>query len=429
MTRASRDLAPVRTGSLAWFLALALVWGCLAIVETASPLTAAGAAPQAPLRAGAARIDVTPLEPLALAGYENPENRISEGVHDRLYARAFAFASGNKRVVLVSVDVGAMTLGAYFRRPILDRYELQPDELLLCEIHTHSGPQVSLGPYPHPNNATYTQLLRERLVTVVGRALADLAPARLAIGRGTSSVGASRRKPVDGRIEMAAYPDGPADHEVLVLELARPGGKPFAALFNYSCHSRSLRSPNRLVSGDVIGIAEQFLEENRPGSIVGSFPGASADIDPVTLAAPGPAAPPVPVRLGRQLGNDVLSTLKQGRPLGTPATIRTAAHRVMLLAKAAGAAPRPIEVVAVTIGNTAFVGIDCEASAELGLALKATSPFKDTFVFTVCNGWAGYLPVAHQYPEGGYEVAHTSFAPGAAEQLVKEAVATLAALK
>ena len=389
---------------------------------------------QGPLRAGAARIDITPAAPVALEGYEDPEHRISEGVHDRLYARAFAFAAGNKRLVLVSIDVGSMVLGPYFQRAVLDRFDLQPDELFLCPIHTHSGPQLSLNPgYPHPNNFGYTGLFERQLVTLVGKALAALSPARVSVGRGTSAVGASRRKPMpDGRIVMAANPEGPADHELLVLQLARPDGEVFAALFNYACHSRSLRSPNRLVSGDVLGIAEQFLEERRRNQFVAAFPGASADIDPVSLAdgfdASGSDTIPPPVRLGQRLGADVLSALQETRVVRAPAVIRTAARRVMLPART-GTAPRPINVVVAAVGTVAFVGLDCEASVEIGLAIKTASPFKDTFVFTICNGWRGYLPVEHQYAEGGYEVARTGFGPAAADILVKEALGMLAGLK
>ncbi len=391
---------------------------------------------QVPLRIGAARIDITPEAPVALQGYENPENRVSEGVHDRLYARAFAFASGTKRLVLVSVDAGSSMLGPYFQRAIADRHGLDPGELFLCDIHTHSGPQLSLSPsYPHPNNFPYTRLVEQRLAALVGKALANLGPAQLAVGRGTSRVGASRRKPTpDGRIEMAANPDGPADHEVMVVEFARPGGKPFGALFNYACHSRSLRSPNRRVSGDVLGIAEQLVENKRRAPFIGAaFPGASADIDPVTLAdgfEPTDAGtPPAPVRLGQQLGEDVLAAMRAVRAVEPTGGIRTRTRRVMLPAKAANAAARPVNIVVAAVGSVAFVGLDVEASVELGLALKAASPFKDTFVFSICNGWAGYLPVAHQYAEGGYEVAHTSYGPTAADLVVQEALAMLAALK
>jgi len=62
---------------------------------------------------------------------------------------------------------------------------------------------------------------------------------------------------------------------------------------------------------------------------------------------------------------------------------------------------------------------------EIGRAIKAASPFKHTFVITHCNGGAGYLPTRQSYPQGGYEVLSSPFAPGAAEQVIQEAVGML----
>ena len=97
------------------------------------------------LRAGAARIDVTPTQPVAMAGYGSRTN-LSQGVHDPLSARALAFEQDGARLVLVSLD----SLGFYnqtaepLRQAILDANGLKPSELLLCAIHTHSAPTLTL---------------------------------------------------------------------------------------------------------------------------------------------------------------------------------------------------------------------------------------------------------------------------------------------
>jgi hypothetical protein len=114
------------------------------------------------------------------------------------------------RFVIVSADLASFAFGPYFQHIIAGRLGLRPDEVLLCAIHTHSGPQLSLDKeYPHPDNARYTDVLTERLVTVVDRALRNLAPARIAVGHGTSRVGMSRRTIMpDGRVEMLPNPSG-----------------------------------------------------------------------------------------------------------------------------------------------------------------------------------------------------------------------------
>ena len=381
------------------------------------------------LRAGVARIDITPEGPVALQGYLNPEHRISEGVHDRLFARAIAFASGSRRFVLVSADLASFSIGPYFQHIIAQRLGLRPEEILLCAIHTHSGPQLSLNrEYPHPGNAPYTETLAEKLVTVADRALRALGPVRISVGRSTSRVGMSRRTILpDGRVEMLPNPSGISDPELLALRIDREGGGLLAVLFSYACHSRSLRSPNRLVSGDVLGIAEQRAESRLGGQVmVAAFAGASADVDPErvvdTFAAPGGAVPET-VRLGEALGNSVVDAVHRPPPNAGPVPFRFEASDVQLPRKHGGT--RPLRVVTAAIGDIGVAAFECEASTQIGLAVKAASPFTHTFVATICHAWGGYLPATSQYAEGGYEVDRSPYAPGAADTLVDATVGML----
>jgi hypothetical protein len=365
-----------------------------------------------------------------MEGYSDPANRISEGVHDRLYARAFALAGADSRLVLVSCDACSLPLADYFKRTILERHALRSQDVFLCAIHTHSGPLLTLNPN-YRSNVDYTRLLEGALVEVVGRALRALAPVRLRVGRGRSDVGVSRRTILpDGRVEMAPNREGPSDPEVLVLTLSRPGSGPFAAFFSYACHSRSLGPSNRLLSGDVLGVAEQFVEGESPGLICGAFAAASGDIDPVSVVddfGARPAERPETLRLASLLGGEVARAMKDTRELATRAP-RSATKRISVPSKHPGPAKSVTASVA-AIGDLAIAGWDCEASVEAGLQLKARSPFGTTCVITNCNGWAGYMPVAHQYEEGGYEVDKTGFARDAAEIVVSETTRMLAALK
>ena len=56
------------------------------------------------------------------------------------------------------------------------------------------------------------------------------------------------------------------------------------------------------------------------------------------------------------------------------------------------------------LGDIALVGVAGEAFAEIGLAVKARSPFAHTIFLGYTNGCLGYIPTAAAYPAGGYEV-------------------------
>jgi hypothetical protein len=61
----------------------------------------------------------------------------------------------------------------------------------------------------------------------------------------------------------------------------------------------------------------------------------------------------------------------------------------------------PLQVL--RIGDLALVTIPFEAFVDIGLELKAKSPFPDTFVMSIANGAYGYLPTVAHHELGGYE--------------------------
>jgi hypothetical protein len=86
----------------------------------------------------------------------------------------------------------------------------------------------------------------------------------------------------------------------------------------------------------------------------------------------------------------------------------------------------PVELHLLQIGPAVLAGTEGEPFAEIGLAIKAGSPWPATWFGGYIGGWAGYIPTPDAYPQRGYEVDTSPFAPEAAEKLVAE---TLVALK
>ncbi|HUS90290.1 MAG TPA: neutral/alkaline non-lysosomal ceramidase N-terminal domain-containing protein [Phycisphaerae bacterium] len=393
-----------------------------------------------PLRAGVARVDITPAKPVTLAGYASRKD-LSRGVHDPLSARVVAFEQAGRRLVLVSTDI----LGFYggtagiFRKAILAACRLQPSELFLAAIHTHSAPDVGIDPESrHPHNVEYVRTLETRLVDAVREAFAGTAPARVAVGAGACPVGVNRREEVtdaagNREVRLGRNPSLPTDREVQVLRISRADGTDLlAVVFAYATHSTSLGPGNLLISGDVHGLAEQFLERHLGGGvIVPGFAGASGDIDPWFRVLPEfntrGGWVPEPALLGTMLGEEVAHVLNSIQEPAANGPINTAFKAVMLPGKSRGqtrqAEEEPVEfsLTAGRVGDVAFVGLGGEVFNEVGLAIKAASPFPHTFVITHCNGAAGYLPTEASYDQGGYEVRSSPFAPTAAEQVIEEA--------
>ena len=106
------------------------------------------------------------------------------------------------------------------------------------------------------------------------------------------------------------------------------------------------------------------------------------------------------------------------------------AQRILGLAQGWPGENKITEVQALAIGEElAIVGLPGEIFAELGLALRERSPFRHTLVLGLANEAIGYVPTRRAYDEGGYEPTSSRLQPGGGEQLVKEALAALAALR
>jgi hypothetical protein len=94
----------------------------------------------------------------------------------------------------------------------------------------------------------------------------------------------------------------------------------------------------------------------------------------------------------------------------------------------AGLAEVETELHGIRLGEVALVGFAGEPFSELGIQVKARSPFPHTLFSGYTNDYLGYLPTAEAYPDGGYEVDTSPFRPGAGEQVVEASLALLAAL-
>ncbi len=392
------------------------------------------------LRAGVAKTDITPTKPVNMAGYAARKD-LSQGVHDPLSARAVAFEQDGKRLVLVSADLIGFGGGTAdrFRKAITEACQLQPSDLFLAAIHTHGGPSLSLdSTRGHANNVEYTKGLETQLVELAKSALGHMVPVQVGVGSGSSPIGVNRRETVQGRdgkpaITLGRNPYGPTDKEVQVLKVTQPGtGDLIAVVFAYATHSTAMGQSNYQITGDVHGMAEQFVEKYLDrGVIVPGFAGASGNINPWFRVLPKFETAngwiPEPVLMSTMLGEEVVQTSNRVRQTTTVAPIKTAIKTVTLPGKAraqdAAKEPAPVQltITVARLGDVAILGLGAEVFNEIGRAIKTASPFPNTIVITHCNGSAGYLPTRPSYEEGGYEVQSSRFAPGAAEQVIEEA--------
>jgi hypothetical protein len=132
--------------------------------------------------------------------------------------------------------------------------------------------------------------------------------------------------------------------------------------------------------------------------------------------------------------DQVVETLNATRQTGTEdeikLTVSNAKRANFVLGNAERTVDGPIamRVQAMRIGPAALVGIPVEAFCEIGLAVKAASPAAQTLFSGYTNGTLGYMPMADNFEEGGYEVTTTPMAAGAAEETIAACTDAIQAL-
>ncbi len=251
------------------------------------------AAAQAPLaaaqewKAGVAKVLITPEGSLWQAGFA-ARTRPSEGTLQPLYAKALALEdqAGN-HTVLITADLLGFTaeMSRNISQRAQEKYGLPRDRLLFNASHTHGGPIVGrmlAVAYPLDRRqwedvAEYTRRLEDKILALIGAALADLAPARLSAGKTQAMFAANRRVPTENGYQGGVNRLGPVDHNVPFLAVDDSRGQLRGIVFSYACHNTTVPAQEYRFHGDWAGYSQAWLEETYPDATAFFLNGCGAD--------------------------------------------------------------------------------------------------------------------------------------------------------
>jgi hypothetical protein len=393
-------------------------------------------------KAGVARVNITPREPIWLAGYA-ARTRPSEGVLLDIWAKALALedAAGSKSV-LVSAEVLGFSreMSDYVAQRVRERYGVPRERLILAATHTHSGPVTGnlLQPaYPLDDAQRevirrYTAWFLDQVVELVGRAIADLAPARLEFEQGLAGFAVNRRR------VGARHRPGPVDQDVPVLAVRSPDGKLRAVVFGYACHNTVLA--DYVINGDYAGFAQEAIEKEYPGATALFVANCGADANPLPRRS---------VELARMYGQILAAAVREVlnskmRPVEGPLRAaleyvelpfqdppsrqelnarlqdEDAMHRrwaALMLetldreGRLPDRYPYPVQVWQFGPGLTLIV-LAGEVVVDYALRFKAQYGWDTTWVAAYSNDVFAYIPSRRVLEEGGYEAGGAMVAYG-----------------
>ena len=397
------------------------------------------AAEKGNLRAGAARIDITPPKDarLPMRGYSG-RTEGHAGVHDNLYVRVIVVDDGATRGAIIGCDL--IGIGHDFwekmTQQITGRTGIPREHILLAGTHTHGGPSPSTNTDADTDDssgrhASYVTELEQKIIEAVERAQANLQPARAGFATGQASVNMNRRaRMADGGWWLGSNPNGPSDKTVAVVKFESLSGEPLAVFINYGVHGTVLGPNNDLITGDLPGATSRHVEEHYGGKVVALWTsGTAGDQDP--LYRVGTDFEQMAI-LGRILGEEVIRVTENIKT-STRSRIRGAQKVVTCPGRKLPPGPRrrrdqnyrfldadpvPIRLSVLMINHIALVGVSGEVLTMIGQRLKQESPFSQTIMMTHCNGSSGYLPDDAAYDQISYEIAVSRVKRGCAEDAI-----------
>ena len=395
------------------------------------------AAEPGPLRAGAARIDITPAADAALpmSGYAGRTQGFTK-IHDPINVRAIVVDDGATQAALIGVEiVGIATpLAEKILARLASETHLAADHVFLAAVHTHAAPAI--GTYNEPaapgvlvRRDAYVRKLEDAIVGAVQQAQAALQPAKMGFGTGKARVNTNRRAPDgEGGWMLGNNPDGVSDKTVAVLKFETLAGEPIAIFSNYGVHGTVLGQANMQISGDLPGATARWVEKHYDGKVVSPWTSAAAgDQDPIYRV--GTDFKQV-AALGRILGEEVV---RVAETIQTTARghIRAATTVITCPGKRTTQRPSPgkeyqfedadpvnIRLSLLMLNDVALAGVSGEVLTNIALRLKHDSPFNRTVMVTHCNGSSGYIPDDAAYDQVSYEITTSRLKRGFAESAI-----------
>ncbi|MCX7427481.1 MAG: hypothetical protein NTW96_17865 [Planctomycetia bacterium] len=450
---------PERTRVLTW---ASIVIGCIAgLLVLVAPTLAAE------LRLGTAAVKITPPDGTPIAG--PAVARDSEGVLDDVYAKAAVLDDGKTKIALVVCDLSGVPVGIVFesRRIIAEKTGIPADHVMISATHTHTGPSpFGSGPYVKqlpPWIAQAVQQANDRLTAAKISYGSENEPDISFIRRFWMKDGTIGWNP--GKLNPNILrPIGTIDPRVNVIYAETADKRALLTYVNFANHLDTTGGTR--ISADFPATLARRLADYRGPEMLTIFAnGACGNINHVNVHWDAPQTSPEEAkRLGTILAADVLKSyedmkevedvalrarcktvqlplakhtdeeLRRAREIlaqpGAGATFleRVKANRIVDVAAAEGR-PVQVEVQVMTLGSdVAWVALPGEIFVELGLSVKAASPFRQTNVVELANGGFYYIPHQSAYAEGQYEVISTRYAEGSGEMLVTAAIGLLGEL-
>lgn len=442
------------------------------------------------LRAGFARVNVTPMLGITMDGYF--ETRYAEGTLDELELSALVLSCGDTTALLLSLDIIRIPreIALDYKAHISAVTGVPTDCIYLHATHIHTGPSIAVDT-DKLLVQEYIRILYHKMADVSKAAMEDRKPAKMgwAVGDAPNVAFIRRYRMKDGSVKTnpginnpdILYPIGEVDKRVNILRFDRENAQTLV-LVNYGNHPDVVGGCK--FTADWPGFMRRTVERALPECQCIFFNGCQGDVNHLNVwpkdtdrqLHEGPEAGYDFARyIGRAMAGTILQeydkvkyirvdsircmqrTLHIPSNMGTTEEIENAREVYemyqkgqekelrqmfpgMMYETVMGGVKRLIalehgpeffemDMSAVAIGSVVLIGIPGEGFTGIGKGLKEAEGWELIMPTCLTNGSHGYFPMMDAYEEGGYEARAARFKAGAAEKMIEEGKDMLKALE
>ena len=408
--------------------------------------------------AGFAEMEFTPKEgymPGEMVGY------FADGTIGGLYANAAAFTNGEDSAILVSLDVLSFhkEYADAIRNRISEATGVPFNNVLVAAIHTHTASSVEYQVWLCDPDLETAQNTADKAVEAAVAAWNGRSECKLGAGRTYETrYSYCRDFYIDnGEIRMnpmrfadrLVKPASAIDHSVNVMRVDGEDGKIKCFIVNYANHPDCHTKRDKF-SADYPGYMRRALKrEYGDDVVVLYFNGTAGDVNCIDYAnmthkayyGRGLNAPEI---IGEGLAKTVIDYNPRIFAKVTDPLIQSRDETVVLprrklsdedyewaieALKKRDSLPEDelafaveyaegnegigdtfeFEIHTLQIGPWAIVGLPSEIFSEIGLKIKANSPYVNTVVFELANGTSGYIYPDRIIGSGAYETKYSKY--------------------
>ncbi len=241
------------------------------------------------MKAGFAKVDITPRVGVELAGFGPYWNRHSTWIRDPLEARAAAFEADGKRVVVIGCDLAGVSAEEtrQIRNLIQQKFpDLRDDRIMVCCSHTHSGPSLIMYGWGIMD-IPYSMILPHKIARAGIEAIEKLEQVTMSAavvpceGIGINRVYDRFSVPHEEGLKEGWRPGKPelTDTKATVIRFTRKDGSLAGFMAHFGCHPVTCGATSNAIHGDYPAVAIHNIMRTNPGSVGIFLQGALGDVN------------------------------------------------------------------------------------------------------------------------------------------------------